>query len=332
MTRDRRARALSWALALGALAFVAWSVKLRDFCPNPEGSPCDRCLTPCQPGLLSTLGHVGPALLGVLFLVNVLGTVAWAARWKRLLRLALMTISLRDVWRIILEAQSAAILLPGGVGGDALRILALRKRAAKTAVLIGSVVLERGIGLVTLAGVAVASSLLLGGGGLSATLVLATIPVGFAIVLLLLRSAAIGRASWMNEGRWGHRFRPLVDYINDDDAPRAIAGALGWSVLLSVVQFVVIRGLILALGISPSGERWVLVATAMAMIVSAIPALPGSWGTSEAAYVFFLGRAGVSPTEALAVCLLYRLLWYATAGLGGVSLFFRSTKEARQEL
>jgi uncharacterized membrane protein YbhN (UPF0104 family) len=50
-----------------------------------------------------------------------------------------------------------------------------------------------------------------------------------------------------------------------------------------------------------------------------LPALPGGWGTADAAYVFFLGLAGLPASMALAVCFLYRLFWYLS-GVAGAAL------------
>jgi uncharacterized protein (TIRG00374 family) len=86
----------------------------------------------------------------------------------------------------------------------------------------------------------------------------------------------------------------------------------------AAVQFVVIRGLVFALGYTPSMEGWVYVGTAMAFIVAAIPALPGGWGTADAAYVFFFGFAGLPKGVALAVSLLFRLFWYLSAVVGAI--------------
>jgi uncharacterized protein (TIRG00374 family) len=71
-----------------------------------------------------------------------------------------------------------------------------------------------------------------------------------------------------------------------------------------------------ALGEEPTVERWVYAGSAMAFVAGAIPAVPGGWGTSEAAFVFFLGRAGVSASTAFALTLLYRVYWYASALVG----------------
>ena len=73
-----------------------------------------------------------------------------------------------------------------------------------------------------------------------------------------------------------------------------------------------------ALGDAPTNEKWIYVGTAMALIVSAIPALPGGWGTADAAYVFFFALAGVASGAALAVCLVFRLFWYLSGVAGAV--------------
>jgi uncharacterized protein (TIRG00374 family) len=77
---------------------------------------------------------------------------------------------------------------------------------------------------------------------------------------------------------------------------------------------------VLALGAVPTEEKWIYVGTAMAFLVSVIPALPGGWGTVDAAYVFFFARAGIGSGVALAVCLLFRLFWYLL-GVAGAFLY-----------
>jgi uncharacterized membrane protein YbhN (UPF0104 family) len=103
----------------------------------------------------------------------------------------------------------------------------------------------------------------------------------------------------------------------------ALAAAL--SVVVAAGQFVVVRGLVGAVGATPTDERWIFVGTAMAFIVSAVPALPGAWGTADAAYVFFFGLAGIAPAAALAVCMLYRLIWYLSGMVGAVLSLVRSS-------
>jgi uncharacterized membrane protein YbhN (UPF0104 family) len=115
----------------------------------------------------------------------------------------------------------------------------------------------------------------------------------------------------------------VLEYLGDPDAPRAIVRALGFSVLVSAVQLTVIRGIVYALGGEPLLERWVYLGTTMAFIVGVLPALPGGWGTSDAAFVFFLGKAGLAAPLALGVSLVYRLFWYASAAVGAVLYLLR---------
>jgi uncharacterized membrane protein YbhN (UPF0104 family) len=62
----------------------------------------------------------------------------------------------------------------------------------------------------------------------------------------------------------------------------------------------------------------VFIGAAMAFMVGAIPALPGGWGTSDAAFVFFFAFAGIPPVVALGSCLLYRAFWYLSGLIGAV--------------
>jgi hypothetical protein len=274
----------------------------------------------------STLEHVDAGVLAALLALYALGTLAWAARWRSLLAFAGVDLRLVEVWRLSIEAQAGGILLPGGIGGDALRIASVLARPTRAgearspaSIVIASVLLDRAIGLAVVA--ALAAALGFAWGGLQAgplAVVLAAIPVAVLVGLWVLRRAPLQRIRWLVEGRAGRVANPVLQYVRDPRAPRAIAAATALSILVAGVQFATIRGLIHALGGVPSAEKWVYVGTAMAFIVGAIPALPGGWGTADAAYVFFLGLAGLSAGNALAVCLLYRLFWYLSGVAGAV--------------
>ena len=356
-----RARgALSWLLAACALAFVAWAVPVRDRCWD-EHTPShtqvsvsrerDGCVLhlksgdvtigasdcsqlKCDPGLASTLKHARIGVIAALLVLYVLGTAAWAVRWRLLLGFAEIDLRLAEVWRITIEAQAGGVLLPGGVGGDALRIAWVTARPtrrggpAPVALVAAAVLLDRAVGLTLIATVAVAMGAAFGGiGGGPLVWALTALPVAIVAGLVVVRSAPVERLPLLSGGRVGRALAPVLAYVRDPRAPRAIALAGAVSALVAVAQFIIIRGLVFALGATPSGEKWVYVGTAMAFIVGAVPALPGGWGTSDAAYVFFFGRAGLAPAIALAVCLLYRLFWYILA-VGGALLYVSRPRPA----
>lgn len=349
--RLRLGRVLSWMLALVALAFVAWVVPVRDRCWDPRAPQSTRvsvsrddagcvlhlrtgdvhvareeCASlQCEPGLASTLEHarlgVAAGLLGLYFL----STLAWAARWRALLAFADVELPVSEVWRVSIEAQAGGILLPGGIGGDALRIASVVSRPtrhgtkASATIVIASVLLDRAVGLSTVAALAAALGFAYGGVGAGPlAVVLAAIPAAVATGLLVLRRAPVDRIPWLVRGRIGEVVQPVLAYVRDPRALRAIAVAAGLSLVVGAVQLAVVRGLVTVVGSTPIAEKWVYVGTAMAFIVGAVPALPGGWGTADAAYVFFFGLAGIPVGAALAVCLLYRLFWYLSGVAGAV--------------
>jgi uncharacterized membrane protein YbhN (UPF0104 family) len=292
----------------------------------------------CEPGLAPTLARARPGVLFLLMALYGAGTLAWAARWRALLSFAGVTLRVSQVWRVSIEAQAGGVLLPGGVGGDALRIASILARPtipgaarAPAVIVVASVLLDRAVGLALIAGLAVVLGMASGGVHAGPLMgVLAAVPVGLAAGLALLRYAPLRLPGW----RLVKRFRPILDpmlaYVRDTRAPRAIALAALLSVFVAAAQFAVIRGLLFALGAVPAEEKWVYVGAAMAFIVSAIPALPGAWGTADAAFVFFFGLAGIGAGVALAVCLLYRLFWYLSAVVGAILYVTRTNPAARE--
>jgi hypothetical protein len=194
--RKRIGRLLRWGLALVALTFVVWVVPIRDRCWDPR-APASTALTvtrdgagcvlhvrtgdvridaaecgklQCEPGVGSTLAHANVGLLLGVLAVYAVGTLAWAARWRLLLEFAGIDMSVLSVWRISTEAQAAGILLPGGIGGDALRIASVLGRPSRpgeerapAAIAVASVLLDRAIGLSVMAGVAATLGFALGG-------------------------------------------------------------------------------------------------------------------------------------------------------------------------
>lgn len=302
---------------MAALGFVAYAVPLHDRC-GPDG---------CDPGLLTTLRSANiPALLA-LFAAYLAGTLVWAARWRALLGLAEVRLSLGEVWRVTLEAQAGGILLPGGVGGDALRVAYVKSRAPEATVskVIASTLADRVVGLSTLAAVASAAALSFGAKGLGPYLpVLVAIPIACVLGVLVLRQPRLAQASFMSQGVGARFLRPLLDYAIAPGGPRALLRGVLLSLVVSAVQLAVVRGILAAIGAHPDHEAEVYVGTTLAMIVAALPALPGGWGTADAAYVFFLASAGVPAPAAVATCLIYRVFWYATGVCGAVAAVSRA--------
>jgi uncharacterized membrane protein YbhN (UPF0104 family) len=349
-------RALAWGLALGALAFVVAVVPVRERCEEPVAAgaasavgakrpkyrverdatgctlaepqgavhidPADCEKLACEPGLVSTVEHARVGELVFLLAVYMFGTFVWSARWRALLRLAGVPLGLLETWRVTLESQAGGILLPGGVGGDALRVGFVVARGGSVPRVIAAVVLDRFLGLSALAALAAGFAFIFGGGALGpAATFLALIPVGVAVGLLFLRWPPVRAFAHARAERIAG---PVLDYVAAPGAPRAILVGAALALVVASTQMVVIRGLVHALGATPPVERWIYIGATMSFITGSIPALPGGWGTADAAYVFFFEKAGLAASVALTVSLLYRLFWYFSGGSGAVLYLLRS--------
>jgi uncharacterized protein (TIRG00374 family) len=280
----------------------------------------------CEPGLLSTFRRANLGVLAVLFALYLASSVLWAARWRRLLLLAGLRPSLGWVWRVTMQAQAAGILLPGGLGGDALRGASAVGAGASVPIAVGSLLVDRAVGLATLAAVGAAAGAYVyvtGPSNVTLLVLLACLPVGFVVGVLILRSRVVRTASWLQRGFFARTVNPVVQYLADERAPRAVAGCVVLSLFVSIIQFAINRGLIASLGATPTSEKAVYVGLTLVFTTAAIPSLPGGWGTVDAAYIYFLGLAGLSSGVALAVCLLFRLFWYLFGAAGAILLVAR---------
>jgi uncharacterized membrane protein YbhN (UPF0104 family) len=303
-------RVVSLLIALAALAFVVRMVPLRDRCTEAG----------CVEGLLTVLRRANVPLLVVLFGMYIGGSLAWAARWRALLALADVRLSLRETWRITLEAQAGGILLPGGVAGDALRVAYVRTRAPRASLpkIVASIFADRVVGLVTLATLASVAAGLIGGAHTGAALpIVGGIPLAALAGWYVVSRPSIARSRFLTAPGFRARLvQPMLEYTTSAHGPRVMRKGLLLSLAVSGVQLLVVRGLVAALGVTPTHEAWIYIGGTLGMMVAAVPVTPGAWGTADAAYVLFLGEAGVAPPVAAAVCLLYRVFWYASGLLG----------------
>jgi lysylphosphatidylglycerol synthase-like protein len=210
-----------------------------------------------------------------------------------------------------------------------LRAASVVGAGASIPIAVGSLLLDRAVGLSTLAALgAAAGATVTGTSNQVVVALLGCIPVGFVVGLIVLRSRVVRASPLLRAGFLGRSVKPIVEYLSADGAPRAVMGSAVLSLLVSAATLGINRGIIAAIGAHPTSEKWVYVGLTLVFCTAVLPTLPGGWGTSDAATIYFLGLAGLPASSALAVCLLYRLFWYLSAAIGALLLLVRPVATA----
>ena len=361
MTR-RLPRLLARAIGVGLIALVLYLVGWNDRVVDAQGGEhlgrvverTDRSVVLRQGekrvafdmprevnhGLASAFSNLGRrpqwAVLGAL--LHLLGMLATFYRWHVLLRGADLGTPVRDVCRFGFIAQFMAQVLPGGItAGDLVKAFYVARthdnRKTRSVV---TIFVDRAVGLLALCSIACVAVLFAPAGSRIATV--------RTLVLVVLAAAVAGTALALS-ARARHRLRvthllrrlPFQHVVREVEQAIEIYGrrpaVLVLALLVAFCGHAFFLGAIYfyaaALGtwLSPMA---ILVAVPVALILSAIPALPGGWGVGDLAFYTFLPEAGVPAATAVAISFTYRLL-HTLLGLPGGLLLIRSRERVEPE-
>jgi uncharacterized protein (TIRG00374 family) len=265
-------------------------------------------------------GAVGTALVaadwrlvGIAALLVLADRAMMAYRWVMLLCIvpARQRPPLADLMRIFFVSTFVGTFLPATVGGDAVRAYAVSKLNVGGGDAIASVLMDRLLGVASLllmaaAGLFIARDLASNRAIVSALVVTAALCVLTLLVIFSpaaagflsrvvgrLPAAARGLAARVLESvqRYAEHHRPLG---------QVLAGSVGVQVLRVVQAFFLGLGLGIA---APLSAYFAFVP--LILLVMLLPVTVNGIGTSQAAFVWFFGRAGVSPADAFALSVLF---------------------------
>lgn len=242
------------------------------------------------PGALGgALGVLSPATVVLALAAGLVATTAQAQRWRLVARARGVRIPFREALGECWAAGLVNLLLPGGVAGDAVRVL--RRR--------------RGGDTLPEAGVAVAGERLAGTSILLAVGVVPALAVGaWLAVALAVGALAVGAVAW-----------------------RATAGAPGrdraavWA--LSVLAWACYQGLFLVAGLRTApdaapGALWAT--TVLGLAGMSVPLGVGGWGPREGSTTLAALAHGLPAETGFAISLGYGLLALVSALPGAVLL------------
>jgi uncharacterized protein (TIRG00374 family) len=262
--------------------------------------------------------------------IMVLTVPVLAARWGRLLRAHGIVERLRWLTRAYFVAYTAGQVLPTSIGGDAVRILETsRRHAGRTAVVTGTVLLERGLGgattvllgaigfLLSVGRYDVGAYLWLEGVFVFGTLILAFVFFARSARPLLLRSRPL-----LERLRVERPLRAFYEGVHHyRNRPRVLLGVLVITFAVQAVRVLAIWACARAVGIE-LGVRVYYVMGPLLFLVLLVPFTLNGIAVREAFFVSFLGNLGVGANQAFAAGFLFFFVTVILAMPGGVVMLW----------
>jgi uncharacterized protein (TIRG00374 family) len=235
--------------------------------------------------------------------------------WRWLLLLRPVTVEapppLGGVLRVFFISTFVGSFLPASVGSDAVRAYSVRRHAVPGASAVASVAMDRALGAVSTILLGVASLVAVGAavppGSVAILLVGGIVSLGATLVIFsdAVARLADGAIGWLPGTNVRRILRKLMDAVR---TYRHHHGALGLVLLASVgVQVLrVLQAWCLgrALGLDV-GLPIYFVAIPVIVLIMMLPITINGLGTSQAAFLWLFGTAGIPHPEAFALSMLF---------------------------
>ncbi len=277
------------------------------------------------PGFLTLFERMNKGLYFLVLLLFVFPFFFFALRWRLLLRATGFEVPMGRVFLITYIGVFFNNFLPGSVGGDIARGMIVARGADRKAALVGTILLDRIIGLGTMILLATSCVLPILPDPSMRTVVMIVLGLFFGMILayLVYFNGAL-RKRFGGEGKSG-RVRRIVSELDGafrlvKDQKRVVASCALLSVLGQGSVIVLTYALALALDVPGVKLVQFFIFEPLIFIVTALPVSMGGWGVQEGAYAFFFEKVGVSRNGAIAISILYKLTLIFVSIPGGILL------------
>lgn len=271
-----------------------------------------------------------PHLALVLALVAV-DRVIMIWRWVLLLRAADIPIATADAARLFLTSSFVGSFLPAGVGGDAARAWGLSQVSARMGDALASVVVDRMLGILSLAAMGAAGLAAWTPGGIDPVRIIASVAVlGLACVAAFWGDAVLRWAlpAHRHGGPVVRRMLRLADAVARYRVHRgALASVMAWSLVVQVLRIVQAWVLGLGLGLTVPFAYYLLVMP-LGLLMLLLPISVSGFGVPQGVLVWLLRPMGVAETASFALSTLIVLTGLA-GNLPGLVLWLRRPDPAR---
>lgn len=282
-------------------------------------------IDPIELQLALMKSHLGHLLL--YFFVTISLTVIYVYRWKMANKIFNIEVNFKDLFSIYYISQFYNQLLPGSVGGDAYRSLALALRTQRKAKSILNILFERGSALYTMLLTALLLTKILNISLPSTTLLVIELCIGLPPVVLTLFHGLL---------RWKPGLFKTAQLVPFVDSYEQLLQTL-FHRRTFVVKFVLTTFIyqllsnasvtILFEAFDVHASPWlVFCITSVIFPILLIPISINGFGLREGLFVMYASLLKTTPEIAISVSLLLGVFNIVLGGLGGVALLIQRNK------
>lgn len=265
-------------------------------------------------------GHLA-AVLGLVAIDRVV--MIW--RWVLLLRAANIPIATGDAARLFLTSSFVGSFLPAGVGGDAARAWGLSQVTARLGDALASVVVDRMLGILSLAAMGAAGLAAWTPDGVEPLRIVAAVTVVGAASVATFWGDVLLRAALpadRHSGPVARRLLRLADAVAHYRGHRgALVHVMAWSLVVQVLRIVQAYVLGLGIGLTVPFAYYLLVMP-LGLLMLLLPISVSGFGVPQGIIVWLLRPMGVPDAASFALSTLIVLTGLA-GNLPGLVLWLR---------
>jgi uncharacterized protein (TIRG00374 family) len=267
---------------------------------------------------------------GSLFFTSVLFSIL---RWSRVLVFYNISIKKVELYKLYLLGSFFSNFLPTSIGGDVYKYLVLvKKHGAKKKELLSSMVVERGIGFLTLFLCNIGliwryKQIIITNSSLLIIEILITLVFIIMVLVIILRHSLVNLINKLNlKSKIYFKIKDFLLVLNSVNISKFIFFACIYSCLFLLNIGVSTWLLFHAFHINISFFYSLFLITII-NIIGILPISLNSIGVTEGLMVFLLGLIGISPSVAVAASLLGRISLLLASSSGGIVYLFQNKKD-----
>jgi len=250
-------------------------------------------------------------------------------RWNILLTAKNISIPFLQIVKIYFIGTFSGNFLPSSIAPDAVRAYFASKYSSNTTDIVSSVVIDRILGLVSLAVIALFSILFifLDRGEIHRKALWVVLATLFLVVVVLFSERALSIIpldkfrNFLSRWREGVAYQSFEKfYISCNEYKKNLTDVWLVLVLSFIVQGLSILAIyVLAQSVNVDISLWNLfIFVPLMNILIMVPVSIGGIGVQEGAFIYFFSQIGISTQAALSVALLFRAVTVAGSLPGGV--------------